>query len=314
MGYKEDLQRVHAKIDNVIQRMDNAPAKTAPNQWQIASATFAGVALIVTVLVSVFTHQSVDIKNAVRMEVSDQLKEPLKQSGAMAGDIAEIKGKLEVLDPLIRDMLTKKFRESKNLTPRELKAMAEVAKTAKLQVDPQDVRVVGRQLLDEGKNNPDAWSAAQDFLNYRSFLNVNLAPRLTEQKPYQYVAKTQIEVPQNVNGQQTYAAQTVSAAGTAPPEQSARMEQIDGLEHPPSGAQFIIFEMNRPDFSFVLDGMHLKNVIVKNVHVKYYGTGPVILENVYFVNCTFELPPNPKTRELGDAILASAATTFRQAA
>ena len=49
---------------------------------------------------AIYAHQSLDVKSAVKIEVGDQLKEPLKQYGNMSSDIAEIKGKIEILDPL----------------------------------------------------------------------------------------------------------------------------------------------------------------------------------------------------------------------
>jgi hypothetical protein len=36
----------------------------------------------------------------------------------------------------------------------------------------------------------------------------------------------------------------------------------------------------------------------------------LILENVYFVNCTFEMPPTPQSQELANAILDHAPASF----
>jgi hypothetical protein len=46
--------------------------------------------------------------------------------------------------------------------------------------------------------------------------------------------------------------------------------------------------MLRPDNALLLGGLYAKNVIVKNSKVVYHG-GPLKLDNVYFVNCTFEI-------------------------
>ena len=47
----------------------------------------------------------------------------------------------------------------------------------------------------------------------------------------------------------------------------------------------------------VLDGWQLRNVIFQNVHIVYNG-GPLIMNNVYFVNCTFEMKADKNTQGL----------------
>jgi hypothetical protein len=63
--------------------------------------------------------------------------------------------------------------------------------------------------------------------------------------------------------------------------------------------------------ALVLDGMYMKNVIVRNSRVIYEG-GPVRLENVSFVNCTFVLSERQPVRELGDSILQATSVHFEQ--
>jgi hypothetical protein len=59
-----------------------------------------------------------------------------------------------------------------------------------------------------------------------------------------------------------------------------------------------------------LDGMQLRNVVLQNVHIVYQG-GPVLIKNVYFINCTFEITSAPNSQNLALAMLAPApATTF----
>jgi hypothetical protein len=64
--------------------------------------------------------------------------------------------------------------------------------------------------------------------------------------------------------------------------------------------------------ALVLDGMQLKNVVIENSEVEYTGEDAIQLENVWFVNCTFILPPNNVTRAFGNAILAQAPVTFQR--
>lgn len=50
-----------------------------------------------------------------------------------------------------------------------------------------------------------------------------------------------------------------------------------------------------------LDGVEWKDMVFVNSHIKYRGTG-VKLENVRFVNCTFDLPTNAQGAELADYV------------
>jgi hypothetical protein len=51
---------------------------------------------------------------------------------------------------------------------------------------------------------------------------------------------------------------------------------------------------------FVLDGFYLDNVAFENAHIIYHG-GPVILQNVRFVNCTFDVRRSLQSERLLEA-------------
>ena len=60
----------------------------------------------------------------------------------------------------------------------------------------------------------------------------------------------------------------------------------------------------------VANSLIFKNIAFKDVRVIYNG-GPLKLDNVYFVNCTFELQPSDKSKVLAETLLASNAITLR---
>jgi hypothetical protein len=60
-----------------------------------------------------------------------------------------------------------------------------------------------------------------------------------------------------------------------------------------------------------IDGYHFRNVIFQNVRLEYLG-GPIILENVHFINCQFNLPINIQTETFADKILNFKEVTFKQ--
>jgi len=60
--------------------------------------------------------------------------------------------------------------------------------------------------------------------------------------------------------------------------------------------------------NIVLDRLHLRNVILRHMHV-VYGGGIARLENVAFVDCTFEFVRTEKAVQLSDLILQRKAVT-----
>jgi len=59
-----------------------------------------------------------------------------------------------------------------------------------------------------------------------------------------------------------------------------------------------------------LDGMRLRNVVFTGVEIDYSGS-PLIMDNVYFVNCRFRAPRSNSTERFMLAIVDSASVTFK---
>jgi len=53
---------------------------------------------------------------------------------------------------------------------------------------------------------------------------------------------------------------------------------------------------------FVLDGFFLDNVVFENANIIYKG-GPVVLQNVRFVNCQFDVRRSPRSEQLLEAAM-----------
>lgn len=57
-------------------------------------------------------------------------------------------------------------------------------------------------------------------------------------------------------------------------------------------------------------GLFFQGNVFRDVRVIYSG-GPLDLNEVYFVNCTFEMEPGPRSKTLGETLLASAPVTLQ---
>jgi len=64
------------------------------------------------------------------------------------------------------------------------------------------------------------------------------------------------------------------------------------------------------DASFELDRMFLRKVLFQNSHIIYHG-GPVVLEDVTFINCTVDVEQNPNGIAFTKAVLGAESVTFK---
>lgn len=188
---------------------------------------------------------------------------------------------------------------------KEVKGVLSTAKKKDIRIDPNIIKDTANKFIAVTDTQPMAWQAVSQYMDYRSFLNTSLAPSLAELAPIKYSAKYEFFI----RALSTKAEVTWKIRpGPTDSKNTARLEVL-GTSNPTNyGAELIGIEGK--GFAVMLDNVHMKNVVIKGLDVEYNG-GRVLLENVYFVNCTFHLKLTPKSRELGKAILASTAVTFK---
>ena len=58
-----------------------------------------------------------------------------------------------------------------------------------------------------------------------------------------------------------------------------------------------------------LDGFQLKNVVFDGMTVEYNG-GPLVMDNVYFVNCKFTVKPSPDGSLFAESVLQHVPTSW----
>jgi hypothetical protein len=166
MGYKEDLQRVHDKVDLLRQESANRSTKAAPaSPWAKVSPIISGCALLLALWVAYGNHSATDLKNQISVEVNGQLKDPLKQIGDMSGDIKEIKAILALAG--IQAFASVPKSELKASLPR-LKKSLDFAEQQKISVSPATIKGVQEKLLDVSQDTPDYWPTVLQFLRFAS--------------------------------------------------------------------------------------------------------------------------------------------------
>ena len=184
-------------------------------------------------------------------------------------------------------------------------------------IEPTLIASVGAKFLAVSQDTPVSWKAAISLLDYRSFLNQDFVPDVGQLTPWKttstYTAAVHV-IPSAFTNQkpppEVYST-TISiwvAGGETPDNKSARLEDLAKPQSGSPDVAYFVVDGSRTA-AIGLDGAYMRNVIVRNTAVVYNG-GPLRLENVYFVNCTFQLGSTSRTKAFGSTLLASAGVSF----
>jgi len=194
---------------------------------------------------------------------------------------------------------------------KEAKNTLDEVKKKKIKIPVEIVRNTGIKFIEAAQTNPEAWSVAEQFLSYRSFLNADFAPRPSDLTPATGQSKyrpTVNIVPNPEHPEEHRALSVYFAGGHVGNDKAARLESLDQPQ--PEGSEFGLFVIEGGADTIGLDGEYMKNVIIRNANVAYSG-GSLKLENVIFVNCTFNsLRWTPGAREFSERLLASNAVSL----
>ncbi len=196
----------------------------------------------------------------------------------------------------------------------EAKTVLAKAISERVKIEKTVIQEAGAKFLEASQKSPAAWGAALAFLNYKSFLNTAVAPNPGNRKLIDlehgrsedfYVEFDARKIPGTQTAKFRYGGfGKVLPAGS--PE-GALFVRIGNEDRGNATTQH--FYLGAIGFELKLDGYHIRNAIINGARIVYNG-GPLILENVYFVNCTFEMPPTPQSQELANAILDHVPVSF----
>lgn len=177
------------------------------------------------------------------------------------------------------------------------------AKEGRLRIDSMIVRNTGTRFIEMAQQGSAAWAAAQEYLSYRSFLNADFVPKLTPATgTSRYRPAVNItDMPTKPGTQRAFSVSF--AGGYASGDQAARLELLSDPQ--PEGSEFAYFIIDGGEAAIRLDDAFMRNVIIRNSDISYSGS-KVRLENVWFINCTFQSYTRvlPETKRLGATIVA----------
>ena len=198
--------------------------------------------------------------------------------------------------------------------PRNTKNQSEAAdllKSAKkdgITIPDNVIREAGTSFLEASRVEPKAWEAALDFVSYHTIINKDLLAVGTADQIATTPIDPNLTTHYKILGLSGYAFPKASVGGDVSEERAATIHLLgeQSLDQgQPRGKQVILLEGG----GVKLDGMVLRNVVIRNTVVSYSG-GPISLDNVIFVNCVFLLPNEAQPRNFATMVLNQQAITF----
>jgi hypothetical protein len=184
----------------------------------------------------------------------------------------------------------------------EAKRLVTVARENSIQLPSAVIQENGLRFVEASEKSPVAWDTALAFLAYKSFINTFAINIPNFQADKAGTTAILMNYPLGQNPPKFF------SAGTAPKDLAAQLMKIgDDMN---AGKNFGIGYIFGFGGATVLDGMQLRNVVFRDVHVVYSG-GPLKMTNVFFLNCTFEMKPDTNTLKFASAALTPGpATSF----
>ena len=215
--------------------------------------------------------------------------------------------RLAVIESYIPEQRLKQISDNPAL-PDNVQTASQILRGSRkdnVRLDPAVVVASGQKFISAAESNPSSWPAVEEFLNYRSFLNISTAPNLPE-------PPNEVKLPEKTwyfkvwkeGGEKP----RFMVFGFVPPKDAAYLEPIGQKLNPDTsayGRQFLVVEGG----DTLIDGLQMKNVVFRDSRVGYLG-GVVKLDNVYFINCTFQFAQRDAGLTLAESLLKSNPVTY----
>jgi len=270
------------------------------------------------------------IPDKIRSETSD-MRATL---GSISTDVGNLKSDVGQIKTDLKDMFNKALERAYPSvpTPEGLKqpgnasntiergsAIVEMANNLGIGLDPAIANRFGLEVIAASENatiRDQAWKAMEASLRQRTQQDeVVAAVRNVHWIKSTIPRELRVGLDEFFNQIDTYGSEMTATAQSTwlsvpiGAEDSIKQfhQKLQKLGLPlPAYARFVGKGQATPPF----DGIHFSNIVFENLHITYNG-GPLILENVTFVNCSFSFQIDTASRSLAIALLTAPRITFR---
>ncbi len=192
---------------------------------------------------------------------------------------------------LVRAVQTNDYDEAAHVFER--------ARTAGVRLNKTVVRRASQKFIGAIDQQPEAWTAVTQCLNYQSSPisgTVQIAvPTKRVPEPTHY----------NVPNANLLAKPTPSIFGTSVAPDIPEIRALDA-ESLNAGVKIGPAYLVMDGGWLRLDGLYVKRIIFRNVRITYAGQRPIELDQINFINCTFDIGQTARGRKFAQAVLTFA--------
>lgn len=250
------------------------------------------------------------VKRLIRQQLDPSVEKTNNNISALGDKVSKLDDRVATLEGRFEQLDS----EQKRLTKLELNRLSsqiDAALESRKIIDVGTITEFGDSLLPFTKStdrsiSDTAWRATAKLAGYRSFVNSYHSPdtsQATSLKPsgvettVEFRARKLPDAKEVILGVLYLPNQPVVHGS-----QSAMFVRI-GDETKVVRAPLMQVVEGR-GVEITLDGFHVRNSIIKDAHISYNG-GPLILQNVYFVNCVFTITHTSAGASFAQSIVAS---------
>jgi|ERR1022692_4024819 hypothetical protein len=233
---------------------------------------------------------SAELRTAFEQPNKDLASLRDKDVGGLRSDIGHVQENVtRLLDWQARMAFTPQPGKSgaTRIPPEELKEVAKYARERKIATDVASIELAAQPL--EQSKDKASWEALLELANLRSFANSSLA-------------------------QANYNIIQVMHANEPPPGPLMRSGPNRWIVYEGEGTSLLLDKQGKEPGKYIIDngepaGLY-ENFIFRNTRIVYHGN-PIVLVNVFFDNCTFEINDNANGRSFAGQILRSMYPSFK---
>jgi hypothetical protein len=239
----------------------------------------------------------------IRYVIKSEVADTKTDVGTLKGSVASLQDSVgktnDRIDTLLAKALERAFplpdasKDKISGSLDKMNGLLQFAKDQNVRLNPQLLAAYAQQVSEvssEPRVSGVAWNTLGNLLDYRSSLNATESPAAREDfipaasNRWELTARAFIKARGAGSITLTYPNRLV------PPDQSFIYEPIGSVPTVTKEGHPFVRITAKGKSVLILDGLRLRNAIFEGVRIEYDG-GPLIMENTYFVNCTFEVKP-----------------------
>ncbi len=304
-GISEALNKTNTDIGSVRTELTEIKS-TLGWHWKAGAAVTGLFGLFFGYMIQSF------IPNQIAAQVPSNLKQDF---GSLQQKTADIQIQLNRIESEQLSARTKvaSSQPTKPQYQADAISVLEDAQKRSIAIPVSVVAESGKSFVDASGRDEKAWAVALNYISYRTSLNKSPISRATPPAERPHKDGFAVGILIFPKDGETVHPPRPRMYGSTTADKAALFEPIPTQGgHPGSdNAEFAVLDFEGQGTS--LDNVRMRNLVIVNAVIHYTGKS-IDLENVFFINCKFDIKRNQNTEHFAGSVLQAEATTFKASA